>query len=137
YEQKINSITVFRGEVKAGFTRKNEIVRVINNLAPNLDYAKLQTEGSSAEQAVSDAARFIDLQASEADVKRVNSTPNDLKVTFERGQFAGETITEKTYFPVDYGVARLAWPVLFWQNTDSFYVVVEAVRGTILWPKPH
>ncbi|HEY0428461.1 MAG TPA: hypothetical protein VGC76_11830 [Pyrinomonadaceae bacterium] len=51
FEQKINSIPVFRGEIKAGFTRKNEIVRIINNLAPRLDYESLLTSGRSAEQA--------------------------------------------------------------------------------------
>ena len=37
-DQEINGIPVFRGGVKAGFTRNGEMIRVINNLAPGLDY---------------------------------------------------------------------------------------------------
>ncbi|MGB7068041.1 MAG: hypothetical protein WBD22_00960, partial [Pyrinomonadaceae bacterium] len=33
-EQRIGGIPVFRGEVKAGFTKDGRIIRVINNLAP-------------------------------------------------------------------------------------------------------
>src|SRR5688500_16646280 len=32
--QEFNGVPVFRGEVKAGFTKSGEIIRVINNLAP-------------------------------------------------------------------------------------------------------
>jgi Fungalysin metallopeptidase (M36)/FG-GAP-like repeat len=135
FEQKINSIPVFRGEVKAGFTNKNEIVRVINNLAPSLDYASLPTAARSAEQAVADAAKHINLQADEADLKRIDAASNDLKVTFERGRFDNQTTTEKIYFPIDYGVARLAWSVILWQETDVFYVIVDARDGTLLWRK--
>jgi hypothetical protein len=135
FEQKINSIPVFRGEIKAGFTRKNEIVRVVNNLAPALDYKNLPTSGKTAEQAVFDAARFIDAEAVETDAKRIAAAPGDLKVTFERGRFADETTAEKIYFPVEYGVARLAWRVLLWRKTDAFYVIVDAADGTLLWRK--
>src|SRR5688572_9286900 len=37
-EQVIRGVPVFRGEVKAGFTKDGQIIRVINNLAPGLDY---------------------------------------------------------------------------------------------------
>ncbi len=43
-EQTINGIPVFRGEIKAGFTKSGEIIRVINNLAPGLDYENLSTD---------------------------------------------------------------------------------------------
>ncbi|MFN3329950.1 MAG: hypothetical protein ACK419_03380, partial [Pyrinomonadaceae bacterium] len=43
-EQRINGIPVFRGEVKAGFTKEREIIRIINNLAPGLDYQSLSTD---------------------------------------------------------------------------------------------
>src|SRR5829696_1120753 len=38
-EQTIHGVPVFAGEVKAGFARDGSMVRVINNLAPGLDYA--------------------------------------------------------------------------------------------------
>ncbi len=135
FEQKINSIPVFRGELKAGFSRTNEIVRIINNLAPNLDYEALPTEGSSAEEAVLQAAKFVGLEAKDADVRRILAESNELKVTFERGQFSDRSMAEKMYFPIDHGAARLAWRVLLWTNGAAFYVIVDAETGTLLWRK--
>ena len=40
--QEINGIPVFRGEVKAGFTKRGEMIRVINNFAPGLDHSSLR-----------------------------------------------------------------------------------------------
>jgi hypothetical protein len=48
FGQKIGNIPVFRGEVKAGFTSRGEIVRIINNLAPRLDYENLSADFGSA-----------------------------------------------------------------------------------------
>lgn len=135
FEQKINSIPVFRGEVKAAFTRKNEIVRVINDLAPDLDYEALPISGSDAEQAVFQAAKYIGLEANDRDTQRVEAKPNDLKVTFAPGQFADKTTVEKIYFPIDQGVARLAWHVFLWTETGAFSLIVDAGDGTLLWRK--
>jgi subtilisin-like proprotein convertase family protein len=135
FEQKINSIPVFRGEVKAAFTRKNELVRIINDLAPDLDYDALPTSGTDAEQAVFQAAKHTGAEANDADTQRVKANSNDSKVTFERGQFADKTTVEKIYFPIDPGVARLAWRVLLWTETGAFDVIVDAQDGTLLWRK--
>ncbi|CAN5409681.1 hypothetical protein BH10ACI1_BH10ACI1_06640 [soil metagenome] len=135
FAQKINSIPVFRGEIKAGFTKKNELVRVINNLAPSLDYERLSNDFGRAELAVEYAANHINLQANAADTKRIEAESDDLKITFERGQFSDKTTAEKMYFPIDYGVARAAWRVLLWTKTDAYYVIVDAETGTLLWSK--
>jgi hypothetical protein len=135
FEQKINSIPVFRGEIKAGFTRKNEIVRIINNLAPRLDYKTISKDFGNAERAVENAAKHINFEANETDTKRIEAAPNDLKVTFERGQFSDKTTAEKLYFPIDYGTARAAWRVLIWTQNEAFYVIVDAETGTLLWRK--
>jgi subtilisin-like proprotein convertase family protein len=133
FAQKIGGIPVFQGEVKAGFTRNNEIIRIINNLAPDLDYEYLSTDFGSAEFAVEMAAKHIGRQTTESDTKRIAATANDLKITFERGQFTDATTAEKFYFPVESGVARPAWRVLLWTNTVAFYVVVDGRDGTLLW----
>ncbi len=133
FEQKINRVPVFRGEVKAGFTKRNEIVRIINNLAPSLDYQTISKDFASAEEAVFNAAKHLDLQATQTDTKRIEA--NDLKITFERGQFDDKTTAEKIYFPLDYGVARPAWRVLIWTKSAAFYVIVDAETGTLLWRK--
>jgi Fungalysin metallopeptidase (M36)/FG-GAP-like repeat len=133
FEQKINSIPVFRGEIKAGFTKKNEIIRIINNLAPSLDYQTISKNFGRAEQAVLNAAKHLNLQANESDTKQIDA--NHLKITFERGQFDDKTTAEKMYFPIDYGVARAAWRVLIWTKTSGYYVIVDAENGTVLWSK--
>jgi hypothetical protein len=112
FEQEIGGIPVFQGEIKAGFTRQNEIVRVINNLAPSLDENALSNNFSGAEQAVSNASKYIE----DALIKE-------------------QTTAEKFYFPLDYGIARTAWRVFLSTKTESFYVVVDAQDGTLLWRK--
>ncbi|MEO8574987.1 MAG: hypothetical protein ABI481_13570, partial [Pyrinomonadaceae bacterium] len=46
--QEINGIPVFRGEVKAAFTKNGEMGRVINNLAPGIDYEALSSDFGDA-----------------------------------------------------------------------------------------
>ncbi len=135
FAQTINGIPVFRGEIKAGFTKDNEIIRIVNNLAPNLDYENLSADFGSAETAVTNASKHIGLQANEPDTKRIEAASDDLKIMFERGQFADQTTAEKIYFPIDSGVARTAWRVLLWTNQGAFYVIVDAQSGTLLWRK--
>jgi hypothetical protein len=135
FGQKIGGVPVFQGEVKAGFTKRGEIVRIINNLAPNLEYEALPKDFASAESAVAAAAKHNGLQTGEADLKRIEAASNDLKVTFGRGQFSDATTAEKMYFPVEAGVARTAWRVLLWTENEAFYVIVDARDGTLLWRK--
>ncbi len=132
-EQFINGVPVFRGEVKAGFNRRGEMIRVINNLAPNLEYANLSTRFGNPVDAVTSAAKYInhDLKAGETTVNIVAST--DLKTVFGTGDWA--TTAEKMYFPTDLGVARAAWRVLIWQPTNAFYVIIDAETGKMLWRK--
>ena len=133
--QNIDGIPVFRGEVKAGFTKRGEMFRVINNLAPALDHQNLNPDFGNADAAVINAAKSINLTATENDLKRIEAASDNLKITFERGQFADQTVAEKIYFPVDHAVARTAWRVLLWTNTNAFYVIVDAQTGTLLWRK--
>ncbi|MBA3353287.1 MAG: M36 family metallopeptidase, partial [Blastocatellia bacterium] len=132
-EQRINDVPVFRGELKAGFTKSGEIVRVINNLAPGLDYESLSTDFRNPADAVRSAARHIgyDLKSTDATMNAAGST--DLKVVFGSGDWA--TTAEKIYFPTEPGVARAAWRVLIWQPVNAYYVIVDAETGTMLWRK--
>src|SRR5437899_11149561 len=36
-EQHINGVPVFQGEIKAAFSKRGDLVRVVNELAPGLD----------------------------------------------------------------------------------------------------
>jgi hypothetical protein len=135
FEQTIGNIPVFRGEVKAALTNRGEIVRIINNLAPDLDPENLSADFGNAGAAVVSAAGHIGVTAGDSDAKAVAAGSNDLKITFERGRFSDRTTAEKMYFPLESGVARPAWRVLLWTEKAAFYVIVDARDGTLLWRK--
>ena len=132
-EQFINDIPVFRGEVKAGFTKNGEMIRVINNLAPGLEYETLSTDFQNPLDAVKAAAAHIKLDAGNLDLARDEAKSDGLKQTFGAGDSA--TTAEKMYFPTEPGVARAAWRVLIWQPVSAFYVIVDAETGAMLWRK--
>ncbi len=133
FSQEINGIPVFRGELKAGFTKDGRIVRAINNLAPGLDYGSLSLNFGEPFDAVRAAAKSIGYKLQEPDLNRNDASSDELKVVFGEGDWA--TTAEKMYFPIEAGVARPAWRVLIWQPVNAFYVVVDAETGTMLWRK--
>jgi hypothetical protein len=133
--QEINGIPVFRGEVEAMITRQGEIARMINNLAPGLDYQSLQVNGGHAEDAVVAAAGYINRQATAAELKIWSSKNNGKVIGFERVPFADPITAELMYFPTEPGVATLAWRVLLWEPVDAYYVIVDAATGKMLWRK--
>ncbi len=130
-EQRIGGVPVFRGEIKAGFTRSGEIVRVINNLAPGIDYSAVSKNFGDPLDAVRTAAGFIHLDPAKLDL-RIGAT-GPLKTTFGAGNWA--TTAEKIYFPTEPGVVRASWRVLIWQPVNAYYVIVDAESGKMLWRK--
>ncbi|HEY8559186.1 MAG TPA: M36 family metallopeptidase [Pyrinomonadaceae bacterium] len=132
-EQRINNIPVFRGEVKAGFNKNGQIIRVINNLAPGLDYESVSTEFHDPVDALKAAFRHINKEAAEAQLAVNQAASDDLKTVFGQGDFANTA--EKMYFPTEPGVAVPAWRVLIWQPVNAYYVIVDAASGAMLWRK--
>ena len=131
--QEINGVPVFRGEIKAGFTPSGQIIRVINNLAPGMDYNSLSTDFGDPSEAVKFAATFIGHEMRASDTARNESASSDLKTVYGQGDWA--TTAEKMYFPTEPGVAVPAYRVLIWQEVDSYYVIVDAHTGAMLWRK--
>ncbi len=131
-EQRINGIPVFRSEVKAGFTKSGEMIRVINNLAPGLDYDSLSADFRSPLDAVRSAARHINNDTTKLDLTLNETESTDLAAVFGRGDSA--TTAEKMYFPTEPGVAVPAWRVLIWQPVNAYYVIVDN-EGRMLWRK--
>lgn len=131
--QEIKGIPVFRGEVKAGFTKRGEMIRVINNLAPALDYDALSTNFHDPLDAVRAAAALINNDASKLDLRRNGKESTEIKAVFGTGDSA--TTAEKMYFPTEPGVAVPAWRVLIWQPVNAYYVIVDAANGVMLWRK--
>jgi len=132
-EQQIGGVPVFAGEVKAGFDKYGRMIRVINNLAPGLDYQTLSSDFGDPAQAVKAAAAYMgsDLASREPQINEKEST--DLVAVFGAGD--GATTAEKFYFPTEPGVAVPAWRVLIWQPVDTYYVIVDAQTGAMLWRK--
>ncbi|MFN0140696.1 MAG: M36 family metallopeptidase [Pyrinomonadaceae bacterium] len=133
-EQMINGVPVFRGEVKAGFTTDGRIIRVINNLAPGLDYESLSTDFRDPSEAVRSAFKHVGREMKDDDVTPNSAKSNDLVVRMGNG---GDwaTTAEKMYFPTEPGVAFPAWRVLVWEPVSAYYVIVDAETGRMLWRK--
>lgn len=132
-KQEINGIPVFRGEVKAGFTRTGAMFRIVNNLAPGLEYTTLSTDFGDPRHAVAAAAKFIGADLAESNLALDRAASEKDKAIFGTGDSA--TTAEKMYFPTEAGVAIPAWRVLIWQPSDAYYVIVDAKSGTMLWRK--
>ncbi|MEZ5307735.1 MAG: M36 family metallopeptidase [Pyrinomonadaceae bacterium] len=132
-EQRIGDVPVFRGEVKAGFTQDGRIIRVINNVAPGVDYESASVDFGDPMTAVRRAAENINYKIQRPDVTRNDAASTDLKVVFGEGDWA--TTAEKMYFPTEVGVVRPAWRVLIWQPVTAYYVIVDSETGTVLWRK--
>ncbi len=128
--QYINDIPVYRGEVRAGFTKSGEMIRVLSELAPGIDYGSVSTEFGEPLNAVRKAFSYINAEPTKLDVQRNDAASTDLKVIFGNGDWA--TTAEKMYFPTEIGVARPSWRVLIWQPVNAFYVIVDAETGTML-----
>ena len=132
-EQDIDGIPVFRGSVKAGFTKNHEIVQVINNLAPGIDPSSVSKDFGDAGTALVAAANNVAHQFGPGENVSavVETSPN--KVVFGAGDFA--PTAEKMFFPTEPGVAVPAWRVLIWEDDAAYYVIVDAQDGTVLWRK--
>lgn len=130
-EQFINDVPVFRGEVKAGFSKSGEMIRVINNLAPGLEYESLATDFRNPVDAVKNAAGYLNLDANTLSLEIDAKNSDNLKTSFG----TSGTQAEKMYFPTEPGVARAAWRVLIYAHNGGWYVIVDAETGALLWRK--
>ncbi len=131
--QEINGVPVFRGEVKAGFTKSGEMFRVVNNFAPGLDYYSISKDFGDPATAVSYSYQHINAAGTTKRARLNEKLSTDIKAVFGTGDFA--TTAEKMYFPTEPGVAVAAWRVLIWQPVNAYYVIVDANNGTMLWRK--
>ena len=132
-EQKINGVPVFRGEIKAAFSKRGEIVRVVNNLAPGLDAENVSKDFGDAADALKFAAGHLNHQLKAENAVLNSRESTDLKKVFGAGEWS--PTAEKMYFPIESGVARTAWRVLIWNANNAFYVIVDAETGEMLWRK--
>ncbi|MDM7922386.1 MAG: M36 family metallopeptidase [Pyrinomonadaceae bacterium] len=132
-KQAIAGVPVFRGEVTAGFTKRGEIVRIINNLVPGVDTENIARDFGDAREALN--AVYADLKrVPTLDDLEVNAAAStDSRIVFGRGDWA--TTAEKIYFPTEPGVLRPAWQVLVWFPQDAYLIVIDAGTKTLLFRK--
>ncbi len=111
-DQSFNSIAVFQGEAKGIFSRDGELVRVINGLTPGIDPANVSTDFGSKDTAISRAATELGV--------------GSVTEGFEAVKF---------YFPLASGEVRPAWRVMLSAANESFYLLIDAETGELLWRK--
>jgi hypothetical protein len=131
--QEIDGIPVFQGRVRAGFTKKGELIRVVNNLAPGVENSPTSTDFGDPANAVSNAFKYIDAEDSQPDLVKNEAASNELRTIFGP-EDSGITV-DKTYFPTEPGVVIPAWQMVIWQPQSAFYVVIDAQSGNLLWRK--
>ncbi|REJ79165.1 MAG: hypothetical protein DWQ43_16155 [Acidobacteria bacterium] len=133
FRQSVNGIPVFMGEVKAGFRKDGSLFRVINSLAPRLEYDELSNDFGSPSDAFAAAADHIGYEAPSIGKEAVTGSEDGLRTVFGDGDSA--TVAEKVFFPVAIGVARPAWQIIIWQPVNAYIVVVDGKTGELLWRK--
>lgn len=135
-KQEINGIPVFQGELMAAFTRRNELVRTINNLAPGLNHDALaRTPTISASEAVVSAARNIGMEVKASDIAAESTAADGRSAMLARGPFDEATKVELMYFPLGPGAAALAWSSVLWKPDVAYWVITDAQTGQTLWRK--
>jgi hypothetical protein len=132
-KQELNGVPVFRGEIKAGFTKNGEMLRVISNFAPGLEENEQSTDFGDPLAALNIAADNIAEPDSAKLAQESGYSVDGLKVVFGDSDFA--PTAEKIYFPAEAGIAVPAWKVLIWAPVYAYYVIVDASNGTVLWRK--
>jgi hypothetical protein len=133
-EQRINSIPVFQGLIRGGFTSRGELARTTGPLAYGVNATSISTTPRlSAAQAVSAAAQSVGWNVTADSL--VQKFTDGERITFDRGAMAADAKARLVYFPLAAGVARLAWVAEIWGNPDVFLIVLDAEEGAILFRK--
>ena len=136
FRQHVMGIPVFQGELRAGFTAKGALARTTGNLVPGIDATTLSAKPAlNPAEAAAKAAATVNVFADPAHLK-VTRTEQDGRVNIlAGGPFDQETRAELVWFPVEPGVAVLAWSMVLWRPLASYYILVDANDGTLLWRK--
>jgi hypothetical protein len=134
FSQEIRGVPVFGAEVKAGFSRRGEMFRVVNSIAPGLETESLSENFGDAASAVVRAGAHIGIEVRSSDLIALSWQKRG-EQRFSSATFSDTVVAEQFYFPVGNGGARSAWRVLLWTEGAAYYVVVDAEDGTLLWRK--
>jgi Fungalysin metallopeptidase (M36)/Bacterial TSP3 repeat len=136
FRQEFNGIPVFQGQVRLGFGAEGHLMGTTGNLASGLDPATLGTKPALAlADAVVSAAKSVGYTLEASRFTSTASESEGRKQTLSAGPFAREVQTELVYFPLEPGLATLAYSLILWVDVDAYYILVDANDGTLLWRK--
>jgi hypothetical protein len=136
YEQRINGIPVFQGYLRADVTNDGRIWRTTGNLSAGLDYTKLPALAQmTPTNAAIAAAKTIGVNVDAADLRIVSVDSNSHMTKLRQGPFTEEIKIELVYFPVEPGLAALAYSMVLWEPHNAYWVLVDAKDGRLLWRK--
>src|SRR5439155_14936096 len=103
YRQEANGLPIFQAEIRAGFGASGGLARLTGNLAPALDYSRLTTSPR--------------LTLNQAAVRGAASIGYSLKEGENgEGVFARKIEPNLIYFPLQPGVATLAYTMTMWED---------------------
>ncbi|MGH9755580.1 MAG: M36 family metallopeptidase [Blastocatellia bacterium] len=136
-EQQWNGMKVFRGEMLAAFTSDGEMARIVSGITRGPEEQELETAPKvSAAAAVVAAAASVDVTLTESALIVKEASPDGRTVVFRpAGPFTDDIKLDLQYFPLDAGLATLAWSMVLWQDSPAYYTLVDAETGDLLWRK--
>lgn len=136
YEQRINGIPVFQGYLRAEVTADGRIWRTTGNPAAGLDYTRLPARpGISPVAAAVAAAKTIGITLTSAELRTISSDAQAHMTKLAQGPFTEEIKVELFYFPLEPGLATLAYSMVLWESHDAYWIIVDADNGQLLWRK--
>jgi hypothetical protein len=134
-EQEINNIPVFQGYIRGAVTPDGRLMRTTGLLAAGLNAERLDsTPGLGAAEAVAAGIKSINREV-DASSLSVVGTDDHGKQIVSSGPMDEDTRTSLVYFPVVPGHAVLAYSMVLWGTDNSYYTIVDANTGALLWRK--
>ncbi len=109
--QTVNGVPVFQAELRAVFSNRNELVRIVNDIVPALVTTSANGDFGDPENAVKKAKLAAGL-----------SNATSLRV-------------EKTYFPLTAGLVVPAWTVFLEDHGRTFMAIAATDPDRLFWLK--
>ena len=131
--QRIHDLPVFQGEVTATFDAQDRLVHTLGSLAADLDPGTLPRDTGDPRALAVAAAAAVGVDIDAAELADMHEPGRDVSLAI--GSFDGPVRAQALWFPVEPGVARLAWRFVFWQPATAWNVIVDAADGRLLWRK--
>jgi hypothetical protein len=136
FEQELNGIPVFQGYLRAALNADARLARTTGNLAAGLNEATLNADARiSPADATCAAAKTLNYKLDPASLRVSTVERGGQATTFSSGAFTRDIKPELRYFPLEPGVATLAYSLTLWERVNAYHILVGANDGRLLWRK--